>query len=298
MEALISREKSIYRITWTGFFVNLLLSTGKLIAGLVGQSGAMVADGIHSISDFVTDLIVIFFVKISAKPKDSGHDYGHGKYETLATVVVGLALFAVGIGIFINGVSLIKTVMSGGEIAQPGIIALVAAFVSIVVKEGLYWMTIRVGKKANSPAVIANAWHHRSDAFSSVGTLLGIGGAIFLGDKWRVLDPIAAIAVSFMIAKVAYDLVLPGLNELLERSLPEEQENEILSLIMEDPQLKDPHNLKTRRLGTNIAIEVHVRMPGHMTVDQSHQATIDIEKRLRKKYGEGTLVVVHIEPIK
>ncbi|HRU72578.1 MAG TPA: cation diffusion facilitator family transporter, partial [Paludibacteraceae bacterium] len=187
-----NREKTIYKVTWVGFFANLVLSIAKLLAGIFGRSGAMIADAVHSISDFATDVVVLAFVKVSAKPKDEGHDYGHGKYETLATVIIGLALFAVGVGILINSIELIRQVVDGVVIERPGLIALVAAAVSIVVKEALYWYTILAARRVNSPAMEANAWHHRSDAFSSIGTLIGIGGAYFLGEQWRVLDPIAA----------------------------------------------------------------------------------------------------------
>ena len=257
----------------------------------------MIADAVHSISDFATDLVVLVFVRVAAKPKDENHDYGHGKFETIATIIIGLALFAVAVGIFINSFGLVGRVLKGEVIERPGLIALIAAVVSIVTKEWLYWYTLEVAKRVNSPAVKANAWHHRSDAFSSIGTLFGIGGAYFLGDKWRVLDPVAAIIVSLLIAKVAYDLVMPSLNELVERSLPKEQEDEILALIMQDPSLSDPHNLKTRRIGSNIAIEVHVRVPGDMTVEKSHNLTVNIEQKLKEKYGVGTQVIIHIEPV-
>lgn len=293
-----NREKAIYKVTWVGFFVNLALSIGKLLAGIFGRSGAMVADAVHSMSDFATDIVVLIFVKVSAKPKDECHDYGHGKYETIATIIIGLALLAVSIGIFVNSIELIGRVIGGELIERPGLIALVAAAVSIVTKEWLYWYTLAVATRVNSPAVKANAWHHRSDAFSSIGTLIGIGGAYFLGDQWRVLDPAAAIIVSVLIAKVSYDLVKPSFNELVERSLPKEQEDEILRLILEDTLLSDPHNLKTRRIGANIAIEVHLRVLGDMTVAKSHASTVKIEQKLKEKYGAGTQVIIHIEPQK
>lgn len=256
----------------------------------------MIADAIHSTSDFATDLIVMFFVRVSAKPKDECHDYGHGKYETLATIIIGIALFAVGVGVFIKSINQIGLVINGTAIERPGLIALVAATISIVLKETLYWYTIAKGKQANSPAVIANAWHHRSDAFSSIGTFVGIGGAYLLGEQWRVLDPIAAIVVSILIAKVSYNLVIPGINELLEVSLPKEMEDEILSIIMQEAEISDPHNLRTRRIGSNIAIEVHIRISGNNTVNTSHAITQKIETRLKQKYGENTLVTVHVEP--
>ena len=222
-----NRERQIYKVTWIGFFANMLLAAGKLVAGVVGRSGAMIADGVHSISDFATDLVVMIFVKVSAMPKDDDHDYGHGKFETLATIIIGLALFAVAAGIFWKSVNLVAAVVNGETIEPPEAIAFVAAAVSIAVKEALYRYTKQVGEKVCSQVVVANAWHHRSDALSSIGTLLGIGGAYFLGQEWAVLDPIAAIIVSILIAKVAYDLIKPGIGEMLERSLPKEQEDEI-----------------------------------------------------------------------
>ena len=293
-----TREQAIYKVTWIGFFVNVLLSVGKLIAGFVGRSGAMIADGVHSVSDFATDIVVLLFVRISAKPKDEDHDYGHGKYETLATVIIGVALAAVAIGILIDSAERIAQVLRGESIARPGIVALVAAAVSIVAKEALYWYTMLTAKRVDSPALKANAWHHRSDAFSSIGTLIGIGGAYFLSEQWRVLDPIAAIVVGALIIKVAYDLVMPGLNELLERSLPKEQEDEIVALVLADKRLSDVHNLKTRRIGAGIAVELHVRVQGNMTVNESHAITRNIEQLLRQQYGDRTQVIIHIEPLK
>lgn len=293
-----TREQAIYKVTWIGFFVNVLLSVGKLIAGFVGRSGAMIADGVHSVSDFATDIVVLLFVRISAKPKDEDHDYGHGKYETLATVVIGVALAAVAIGILVDSAERIAQVLRGENIARPGIVALVAAAVSIVAKEALYWYTMLTAKRVDSPALKANAWHHRSDAFSSIGTLIGIGGAYFLSEQWRVLDPIAAIVVGALIIKVAYDLVMPGLNELLERSLPKEQEDEIVALVLADKRLSDVHNLKTRRIGAGIAVELHVRVRGDMSVTESHAITRDVEQRLRRQYGDRTQVIIHIEPVK
>lgn len=293
-----TREQAIYKATWIGFFVNVLLSVGKLIAGFVGRSGAMIADGVHSVSDFATDIVVLLFVRISAKPKDEDHDYGHGKYETLATVVIGVALAAVAIGILVDSAERIAQVLRGESIARPGIVALVAAAVSIVAKEALYWYTMLTAKRVDSPALKANAWHHRSDAFSSIGTLIGIGGAYFLSEQWRVLDPIAAIVVGALIIKVAYDLVMPGLNELLERSLPKEQEDEIVALVLTDKRLSDVHNLKTRRIGAGIAVELHVRVQGNMTVNESHAITRNIEQLLRQQYGDRTQVIIHIEPLK
>ena len=293
-----SREKQIYRVTIVGSIANFFLLVFKFVAGILGQSSAMIADAVHSLSDFVTDIIVLVFVKVSAKPKDTGHDYGHGKYETLATVIIGIVLLIVGTGIFWNGLNQIFAFYRGEKLESPDLIALIAALVSIVVKEILYRYSVIVGHKVQSQAVVANAWHHRSDAFSSIGTALGIAGAIFLGKDWRVLDPIAAVVVSVFIVKVSIQLLIPCLNDLLERSLPEEIEKEIITIIDEDSQIKDPHNLRTRRIGSDFAIEVHIRLQPDMTVREAHVVATGIENRLRAKYGLRTHVAVHVEPEK
>lgn len=296
--SLKSRKKQIFAITLTGSFANFLLLIFKFAAGILGHSSAMIADAVHSLSDFITDIIVLLFIHISSKPKDESHDYGHGKYETLATSVIGTILLFVGVGIFWDGLNKIIVVIRGGHLQTPGMIALVAAVVSIVVKEVLYRLTKIVGMRMNSQAVVANAWHHRSDAFSSFGTLMGIGGAILLGPKWNVLDPIAAVVVSIFIVKVALQLLLPSINDLLEKSLPKETEDEILSIVDEVEGIHFPHNLLTRRIGNNYAIEMHVRVNGNLSVADAHQKTLEIERKLRERFGRSTHVAVHVEPLK
>lgn len=292
------RKRRIYRVTFIGFAVNLVLSLAKLAAGILGRSNAMVADAVHSFSDLATDVVVIVFARISAKPRDDGHDYGHGKYETLATILIGIALGAVGVGILVDSIGAVRVVIDGGMLPRPGLIALVAAVLSITAKEMLYRYTVREGRAIDSPSVVANAWHHRSDALSSLGTLVGIGCAYFLGDRWRIADPIAALIVSAFIFKVAFDLIRTGLGELLEKSLPEETEREILRIVTLDPAVREPHNLRTRRIGSAIAVEVHIRVDGAMTVACSHALTVGIERRLRERFGEGTMIAVHVEPLK
>lgn len=279
-------------------FVNMLLFAFKLVAGIVGRSGAMIADAVHSASDFATDVVVLAFVRISAKPRDDDHHWGHGKYETLASLIIGIALFAVGAEILMDSAEKIKAVAEGEILPRPGAIALVAAAVSVVVKEALYQWTARVGKRVESPSVVANAWHHRSDALSSVGALIGIGLAYFLGEKWRIADPIAAIVVAALIIKVSIELCRTALAELLEKSLPKEVEAEILSIISTTPNVYKPHNLRTRRIGADIAIEVHIRVEGSMTVLDSHEISKVIERALRERFGERTAVAIHIEPLK
>ena len=279
-------------------FVNMVLFAFKLVAGLVGRSGAMIADAVHSASDFATDIVVLAFVRISSKPRDDDHKWGHGKYETLASLIIGVALFAVGVDILLDSAEKIKAVAGGEVLPRPGVIAIVAAAISIVVKEVLYQYTVRRGKKLDSPSVVANAWHHRSDALSSIGALLGIGMAYFLGEKWRIADPIAAIVVAALIIKVSIDLCRTALAELLEKSLPKDVEAEILSIISSTPNVQKPHNLRTRRIGSDIAIEVHIRVNGDMSVFESHEISKDIERKLRSRFGENTAVAIHIEPLK
>ncbi|WP_293669531.1 cation diffusion facilitator family transporter [uncultured Parabacteroides sp.] len=294
-----TRKREIVIVTLIGSLVDFLLLVFKFAAGVLGHSGAMIADAVHSLSDFVTDVIVLLFINISSKPKDEGHDYGHGKYETLATSIIGIVLMCVGIGLFWEGANKIfGFYFKGEQLESPRKIALVAAVVSVLAKEALFRLTLHVGRREKSQAVIANAWHHRSDAFSSIGTALGIGGAILLGNNWRVLDPIAAVVVSVLIIKVAFQLVVPAINDLLEKSLPKEVEDEILSIINETPGVKNPHNLCTRRIGNNFAIEVHIRVDGQTTVSHAHELTKEIEQKLRLKYGPATHIVLHVEPVK
>ena len=298
VETAFSREKGIYKVTITGSIVNFVLVVLKFVAGILGHSAAMLADAVHSLSDFVTDIIVIVFVRISNKPQDKGHDYGHGKYETLATAIIGILLLLVGFGILWNGVSSIYIFIKGGRLEAPGMVALIAALVSILLKEILYRYTVIKGKMLNSQAVVANAWHHRSDAFSSIGTAIGIGGAILLGEHWRVLDPIAAVIVSLFIMKVAIRLLVPCIDELLEKSLPDEVEKDIEQALLSFPGVSEPHHLRTRRIGSYCAIEVHVRMDGRITLEETHNTATAMEDKLKEMLGEGTLINIHVEPKK
>lgn len=293
---IMNRVKEARKVTWVGFAVNMVLTVLKIIAGFLGKSTAMIADGIHSLSDFITDLFVIIFIGISGKEKDEDHRYGHGKYETFATLLISLALILVGIGIFWSGISKIVQVVNGGVLEQPTYLALFAAIISIISKEALFWYTKIVGDKINSNAVIANAWHHRSDAFSSIGTALGISGAIFLGESWRILDPIAGVIVSFFILKVAFELGMPSIHELLERSLPQETEKSIIDVIESHPDVIFQHNLKTRKIGNIFAIDVHIKLDKDISFVKSHDVATEIEVSLREKFGEKTVTNIHTEP--
>lgn len=294
----MEREKQIYKVTLMGSVGNLALLIFKLIAGVVGHSSAMIADAIHSLSDFVTDIVVLIFVRISVKPQDASHDYGHGKFETVATFLVGLALMMAAIGIIEPGVRKLILWWNGAELEAPGWIALWAALLSIVVKELLYQFTVRKGKKLNSQVMVANAWHHRSDALSSVGAAIGIGGAIWLGQRWTMLDPLASVVVGLVLVKVAWELLKTSMAELTEGSLSEETEQEIIELICSVPNVQEPHNLRTRRIGNHIAIEAHIRMDGNLSLNEAHEQATAVERKLKARFGDKTYVSIHMEPMK
>ncbi len=293
-----TRVQRITRITVFGTIVNTLLLAFKFLAGILGGSAAMLADAVHSLSDFLTDIVVLVFVKISNRPADRKHSYGYGKYETLATLCIGIALLAVGIGIAVDGVEKIIQVWNGETLAQPGWIAFWAAIASIALKELTYWLTIRVAKQVDSEALRANAWHHRSDALSSIGTGLGIGGAILLGQRWTILDPIAALVVSVFIVLTALRLTYGAIGEFLEQSLPEENENEIRAIVAADKELSELHHLCTRRLGNRVAIEMHLRMPGNTPLTIAHKHASAIEQQLKQRFGDQTHINIHLEPTK
>jgi len=293
-----TRDQRIYKITLTGSIVNMVLLVLKFIAGILGNSAAMIADAVHSLSDFLTDIVVLLFVKLSSKPADDDHDYGHGKYETIATSIIGMALVVVAIMLGWNGIDKIIFVAKGNQLESPEIIAFVAALVSILLKEWVFRITKKVAIEVNSQALEANAWHHRSDALSSIGTAIGIGGAVLMGSNWAVLDAIAAVVVSIMIFITAFRLLRQASGELLEESLPKEIEDKIEAIVYQDNMASDIHNLHTRRIGSIIAIEMHLRLPGNITLEESHHHATVIEKSLRAEFGQGTHIMLHIEPQK
>lgn len=291
-----AREKEIYKVTLTGTAVNAVLVVLKLVAGILGRSSAMIADAVHSLSDFVTDIIVLLFVRISGKPLDSDHEYGHGKYETFASMIIGAILIAAGIGLMYNGIRLCVESINGRELPEPTWIALGMAIVSIISKEWLYRYTIRRGKALDSSAVMANAWHHRSDAFSSMGTLVGIVGAMFLGASWRILDPIAAIIVSLLIVRCGYEIMKPNVNQLLEASLSEQDKERITTAVLSVPGIRAMHRLRTRRVGNVAAIDLHAKMDGNITLSEAHAIASEAEKKLRDLFGPASIINIHMEP--
>lgn len=294
----MNREKEIYRVTIAGTVVNVLLTVFKFAAGVLGASAAMIADAVHSLSDLLTDFVVLLFVKLSSRPADSDHPYGHGKYETLATAIVAIALLAAGGVLLSEGVQKIVAAIHGEQLVMPGKIALWAALVSIAAKEGVYWLTIAVAKRVDSSALRANAWHHRTDALSSVATALGIGCALLFGGKWAILDPIAAVLVSVFILVAAAKLLYESVQDLLEKSLPKEVEQEIREIVEADHDMSELHNLRTRRVGAVYSIEMHLRMRGSTSLYEAHRHSMLLEQRLRERFGQDTLISVHLEPYK
>ncbi|MBT4551380.1 cation transporter [bacterium] len=284
------------RITLLGVIVNITLSTLQLIVGIFGRSSAMIADAIHSFSDLITDSIIIISLQITKKPADESHNYGHGKVETLASTLVSIALILVGFTIFNLGLK--KTILVFNEelLTKPSMFALYLIIFSIIAKEMLYRVTFKAGQKSGSTALMANAWHHRSDAFSSIATLIGISGAIFLGPKWYFLDPLAAIIISFFILKIGLQLLSKSINELLEATLPPEINEKILKIVTSVQESKNPHNVKTRRIGRNIAIDLHIKVAPALNIVAAHNISTTIEQKLKNHFGENTVVYIHIEP--
>ena len=294
----MNSEREIYKVTLVGSVGNAILLTFKFVAGIVGNSSAMIADAVHSLSDFVTDILVLVFVSISAKPQDQSHDYGHGKFETIASFLIALALMAAATGIVVSGFQKSLSWLDGNELKAPGWIALWAALLSIAIKELLYQYTMHRARKLDSQVMVANAWHHRSDSLSSIGAAIGIGLAIWLGQRWTVLDPLASIVVGLMLVKVAYELLKTSMGELTECSLPEETENEIIEIILSFNDVGQLHNLRTRRIGNRIAIEAHVRMDGQLPLYVVHERATTIEQKLKERFGPTTHVSLHMEPVK
>lgn len=292
----MSRTNKITFVTLVGSVVNAALTAFKIVAGIIGHSAAMVADGVHSLSDLLSDVVVLVFVRISGKGRDKNHDYGHGKFETFATLIISLMLLVVGANLMSSGIASIKKILGGESVEAPGMIALWAALLSIVSKEILYRYTAVQGRKLDSPMMVANAWHHRSDALSSVGSLLGIGGAILLGDKFVILDPLAGCVISIFIIVMAVRMSIPAIKELLDVSLPDEMEDEIERTVKGVPGVVDLHELKTRREGPGIVLEGHLVLHSDISLEQAHSISKQVERALRDRFGDSTQISLHLEP--
>ena len=287
---------TIRHVTLVGFWVNAVLMVLKIIFGIIGHSDALVADGVHSLSDFATDAIVLVFVGIAYKSADPGHPYGHGKFETFASLLIAVVLLAVAVGIGIAGVDSIMSSVRGEVLDRPDIFTIIVALASIGSKEFLYRYTIHTGKRINSSSLIANAWHHRSDAISSVATLIGVSAAYFLGQQWRILDPVASIVIAVFIAVSAIQIALPSVNELLERSLPPDQVRKAAETIASVHGVKTYHRLRTRRNGHSVIIDSHIKVDPDINVAEGHRIDTEVEKALRSVFGTDIITNIHVEP--
>ncbi|AKB80089.1 Cobalt-zinc-cadmium resistance protein [Methanosarcina horonobensis HB-1 = JCM 15518] len=291
-----TRYSQAIHVTKAGMASNILLTCLKFFAGIMGNSSAMIADAAHSTSDFMTDIAVIAGLKVARKPGDSTHNYGHGKVETLSAALIGLVLIIVAFGIFWGGLQKVIAFFQGEVLPVPGRIALVAAVLSIVIKEWLYRYTMIYARKLRSDALTANAWHHRSDAFSSIGTMIGIGSAILLGGRWVVLDPVAAIILSFFIFKVAFDISYKNLNELLEASLDSATYKNIEETLMSIDGVLGFHELKTRKIGNAMAADVHIEVDRNLNIVDAHEISVQVEDRLKEVCGKNGYFSIHVEP--
>lgn len=284
-------------VTWVGFFVNAVLGLAKILGGIFARSSALIADGVHSFSDFLSDIVVLVMVGMARKRPDADHQFGHGRFEALATILLSLLLIGVAVGIFYDSVVRIISVINGETLNRPGVLALVILILSIVAKEWLFHITKRVGERIHSDSIIANAWHHRSDSWSSIATLIGVAGAMFLGEKWRVLDPVAALIVAVFIAGVGVNMARPALNELLGASLPETDLKIIKDTLAKIPEIKSWHALRTFKSGNDAYIEVHIKVDPEINVLTAHNIATRAERAIKKAIqGRSVYVTTHIEP--
>ena len=288
--------KIIRHVTLVGLWINVVLVVAKLFFGYWGRSDALVADGYHSLSDFITDFIVIVFVAHAYKKADKEHPYGYGKYETVASVLISVILLFVGVVIGYEGIVTLIGSFRGKTLPCPDIWTLYVAIFSILAKEFCYRYTMRYGKKLNSSALKANAWHHRSDAISSVATLIGVSFALFMGEKWRIMDPVASIAIAAMIVVSALKIAKPSIDELLEISLPPEMIKHMHNTIKSVPGVLRVHNLRSRRNGHSYIVDVNIHVDPDITVREGHLIASEVENRLHAKFTNDMIIYVHTEP--
>ncbi len=284
-------------VTRVGILWNILLTLGKLFAGIYGRSSALIADAVHSLTDFASDIAVLAGIRLAARPSDTGHNYGHGKFETLSTVFIAVSLILAGGGILWQGSVKIFHIWNGRVYELPTQLAIYMSLLSVLIKEGLYHYTIRTGKKVNSHPLITNAWHHRTDAFSSVAVFLGIAGAYFLGGKGSLLDPLAAIVVAVFVIVFGIKILVKNLNELMEASLGPDENDKIRQLCAEVPGVVNPHNIKSRKVGNSVAIELHIKVQKHLSIVEAHDIATHVEERLKQYYGHNSFTSVHVEPL-
>lgn len=285
------RAREVKRVTWIGLAVNVLLSALKLAGGMLGHSQAIVADAVHSLSDTTTDVAVLVGVRYWSQPPDDRHPHGHRRIETLVTAGIGVLLAVVAAGLAVNAVS----TLSVEHQSPPGLVALAAALVSIVSKEILYRWTVLVGRRIGSPAVVANAWHHRSDAFSSVPVLVAVAGARVF-PAWAFLDHLAALVVSVFILRMSFTIVRPALDELIDSGASKRELERIRRIALETEGVEQVHAIRTRRSGTALQVDLHVLVDGSMSVRRGHAIAERVQQRLMAEDLDLADVIVHVEP--
>lgn len=280
------------RVSLVTIAANAALSLFKLLAGVLAHSGAMISDAVHSASDVFSTIIVIIGVRLASKKADKEHPYGHERMECVAAIVLAVVLFITGLGI---GADALTKIISGnyGDLQIPGILALVAAIVSIAVKEGMYWYTRHYAKKIDSGALMADAWHHRSDAFSSIGALIGIAGAR-LG--FPVMDSVASLVIFVFIAKAAFDIFKDAMNKMVDHSCDEQTEKEIYDCVAKNNQVLGIDLLHTRVFGNKIYVDVEIRVDGSYTLREAHGIAEAVHDDIEKNFPKIKHIMVHVNP--
>lgn len=278
-------------VTWVGLVLNVLLVAGKIMAGLAARSQALVADGIHSMSDLFTDIIVLIGLKFGRKGEDENHPFGHARIETIASMLVGATLFVVGLGIAYNAV----TSIYDHRVAKPGLLAIVVAMVSIVLKEAMYWYTLSVGKKIKSLAVIGNAWHHRSDALSSVAVLLGVTAA-YIDPSWHLADAYAALVVTFFICKVGFSMSWEALKQVVDTAPSKKVLDQLVEIASQIDGVLEVHDVRARYSGSQIFVEMHIVVNPNLSVRDGHRIAATAEARLINEVSDVSRVIVHVDP--
>ncbi|HUV31248.1 MAG TPA: cation diffusion facilitator family transporter [Acidobacteriota bacterium] len=279
------------RVTWVGMAVNVALVVFKLWVGFVSRSQALIADGMHSLSDLFSDFVVIFGLKWGRKQEDEDHPYGHARIETISSMVVGLLLILVGLGIAYRAIQSIYT----HQASIPSLFAIYAAATSIALKEGLFWYTYIVGKRLRSLVLIGNAWHHRSDALSSVAVLIGVG-AVYVNPNWHLADSYAALVVTFFVVKIGINLVWGAFRELSDTAPGQEVLAQLAEKARQMEGVRQVHDMRARHSGAQIFVELHIVVDPGLTVREGHQIAKSVKRRLIVEFPDVTRVIIHVDP--
>ena len=281
------------KVSGVSIAVNLILSVLKLLAGILAHSGAMISDAIHSASDVGSTFVVIAGVKLSSKKSDKEHQYGHERMECVSSIILSGLLLATGIGIGMSGIENIIKSTSGKSIAIPGTLALIAALVSIVVKEWMFWYTRNAAKKINSGALMADAWHHRSDAMSSIGAFIGILGAR-LG--FPILDPLASVAICVLIVKASVDIFKDAVDKMVDHSCDEEKEDKMKKIISSVPGVEGIDLLQTRLFGSKMYVDIEISADGTQSLDEAHKIAEEVHHTIEENFKDVKHCMVHVNP--